>query len=116
MTISPGTINAAPPTSAPTRPRSRQAQKIASCVDAGPGIRLQTAIASSNSRASIQPRFSTTSCRSSRICAGGPPNPMHPIRPHSRNTVASDTEGARETDRILRARDIVPSELTATSP
>ena len=95
MTISPGTMNAAPPTRAPSRPRSRQAQKIASCVEAGPGSTLQTAIASSNSRASSQPRRSTHSCRSSLICAGGPPNPMHPIRPHSRSTVHSDTGTSR---------------------
>ena len=55
MTISPGMMNAAPPTRAPARPRSRQAQKMASWVEAGPGIRLQTAMASSNSRASSQP-------------------------------------------------------------
>ena len=50
MTMSPGTMNAAPPTRAPSRPRIRQAQKIVSWVDAGPGSRLQTATASSNSR------------------------------------------------------------------
>ena len=54
ITTSPGTMNAAPPTSAPGRPRIRQAQKIASWVDAGPGSRLQAAIASSNSCASTQ--------------------------------------------------------------
>ena len=87
-------MNAAPPISAPARPRSRQAQKMASWVEAGPGIRLQTAMASSNSRASSQPLRSTHSWRSSRMCAGGPPNPMQPIRPHSRSTVASGTGAA----------------------
>ena len=93
-------MNAAPPMSAPARPRSRQAQKMANCVEAGPGSRLQTAIASSNSRASSQPRRSTHNWRSSRIWAGGPPNPMQPIRPHSRSTVASGTRtvGVRAAD------------------
>ncbi len=95
-------MNPAPPTSAPARPRSRQAQKMASCVEAGPGIMLQTAIASSNSRASSQPRRSTTSCRSSRMCAGGPPNPMQPIRPHSRSTVGSGTCGTSGLDSSTR--------------
>jgi hypothetical protein len=85
-------MKAAPPARAPARPRSRQAQKMASSVEAGPGIRLQTAIASSNSRASSQPRRSTHSWRSSRMCAGGPPNPRQPIRPHSRSTVLSGTD------------------------
>ena len=88
MTISPGTMNAAPPTSAPSRPRTRHAQKMASSVEAGPGSRLQAAIASSNSVESSQPRWSTHSLRSSAMCAGGPPNPIQPIRPHSRSTVA----------------------------
>ena len=93
MTIRPGRMNPAPPTSAPARPRSRQAQKMASWVEAGPGIRLQTAIASSNSRASSQPLRSTHSWRSSLMCAGGPPKPIQPIRPHSRSTVPSATRG-----------------------
>ena len=88
-------MNPAPPASAPARPRSRQAQKMASWVEAGPGIRLQTAIASSNSVSSSQPLRSTHNCRSSRMCAGGPPNPMTPIRPHSRSTVHSETSGTR---------------------
>jgi hypothetical protein len=67
MTIRPGTMNAAPPASAPSLPRTRQAQKIASSVEAGPGSRLQTAIASSNSVASSQRRSSTHSLRSSAI-------------------------------------------------
>ena len=87
ITTRPGTMNAAPPASAPGRPRTRQAQKIASWVEAGPGSRLQAAIASSNSRASSHRLSSTHSLRSSAMCAGGPPNPMQPIRPHSRSTV-----------------------------
>ena len=50
--MSPGTMKARPPASAPGRPRTRQAQKMASSVEAGPGSRLQAAMASSNSRAS----------------------------------------------------------------
>ena len=61
-----------------------------SWVDAGPGSRLQVAIASSNRLACIQPRRSTTSSRSSAMWAGGPPNPSTPIRPHSRATVSKD--------------------------
>ncbi len=76
----------APPTRAPETPRRRQAQKMASCVDAGPGSRLVAAIASSNSAADSQRLRSTHSSRSSAICAGGPPKPKHPIRPHSRAT------------------------------
>ena len=86
---SPGTMKQAPPTSAPMRPRSRQAQKIASWVDAGPGRRLQAAIASSNSRGSSQLRRSTQSWRRRAMWAGGPPKPMQPIRPHSRAIVSS---------------------------
>ena len=86
MMISPGTMKARPPTTAPSRPRTRHAQKIASSVDAGPGRRLQAAIASSNSAASSQPSRSTHSRRKRAIWAGGPPNPVTPIRPHSRST------------------------------
>src|SRR4051812_44396330 len=57
---------------------------MASCVEAGPGSRLHAEIASSNSCASSQQRLSTQRRRSSAMCAGGPPNPMQPIRPHSR--------------------------------
>jgi len=87
MRISPGTMKARPPTTAPSRPRTRHAQKIASSVEAGPGSRLHAAIASSNSAASSHPRLSTHSRRSSAMCAGGPPNPVTPILPHSRRTV-----------------------------
>jgi hypothetical protein len=97
MTISPGTMNAAPPIAAPARPRSRHAQKIASWVEAGPGSRLHAAMASSNSGASSHWRRSTHSSRSSLMWAGGPPNPMQPIRPHSRMIVARDTCGGRVT-------------------
>ena len=87
MQASPGRMKASPPASAPTRPRTRQAQKMASSVEAGPGSRLHAAMASSNSCASTHRLRSTHSCRSSAMCAGGPPKPTHPIRPHSRTTV-----------------------------
>ena len=93
MMIRPGTMKHSPPISAPTVPRSRQAQKMASWVEAGPGIRLQAATPSSNSLAGSQPRSSTQSWRSSAMCAGGPPKPMQPIRPHSRTIVRSETAG-----------------------
>src|SRR5215218_5497936 len=69
---------------------------MASCVEAGPGRSWHAALASSNSRASSQPRRSTTSSRSSATCAGGPPNPISPRRPHSRTTVASGTRTGRD--------------------
>ena len=94
MQTSPGTMKARPPTSAPSRPRTRQAQKMASWVEAGPGSRLQAPMASSNSCASSHCLRSTHSRRSSAMCAGGPPKPMQPIRPHSRSTVARLTPGA----------------------
>ena len=46
-------MNDKPPTTAPSRPRTRHPQKIASWVEDGPGSRLQAAIASSNSTSSI---------------------------------------------------------------
>ena len=49
MTIRPGTMKHRPPTTAPIGPRSRQAQRMASCVEAGPGRRLVAAMPSSNS-------------------------------------------------------------------
>src|SRR5215211_6737798 len=64
---------------------------MASCVDAGPGRSWHAAFASSNSRASIHSRRSTTSSRRSAMCAGGPPKPISPRRPHSRSTVRSGT-------------------------
>ncbi len=81
----------APPTSAPSGPRSRHAQKIASWVEAGPGSILVAAMPSSNSAAEIHPRCSTHSVRSSAMWAAGPPNPMQPMRPHSRAIVSSGT-------------------------
>src|SRR5690606_36951173 len=65
--------------------------------DAGPGSRPHAAFASSNSRASSHRRRSTTRSRSSATCAGGPPNPTTPMRPHSRNT--STRPGRALTDR-----------------
>ena len=81
----------APPTRAPTGPASRQAQKIASWVEAGPGSRFVTEIPSSNSSADSQPRLLTHSSRSSAMWAGGPPNPMQPIRSHSLTMVPRPT-------------------------
>ena len=80
-----------PPRTAPTGPRSRQAQKMASCVEAGPGRRLVVAMPSSNSLASIHPRSSTHIRRSRAMWVGGPPNPIQPRRVHSRAMVPSDT-------------------------
>src|SRR5690242_2177517 len=108
MTISPGTMNAAPPASAPGRPRSRHAQKIASWVEAGPGSRLQAAIASSKSCASSHPRRSTHSSRSSLMWVGGPPNPMQPMRPHSRKIVTSDTRPASGGSRVASGAAVSP--------
>src|SRR4051812_4717479 len=84
----------APPTSAPATPLSRQAQKIASCVEAGPGSRVVAAIASSNSRSLSHARRWTHSLRRSAMCAGGPPKPIQPMRPHSRATTRSGTGSA----------------------
>src|SRR5664280_290319 len=53
MRATPGTMKQTPPRMAPTVPRSRQAQKIASWVEAGPGRRLVAAIPSSKSLASV---------------------------------------------------------------
>src|SRR4051812_19948657 len=47
------------------------------------------AFASSNSPGLSQPRRSTTSRRSSAMCAGGPPKPVTPMRSQSRATVPS---------------------------
>ena len=94
MSTIPGAMKQIPPSTAPTGPRSRQAQKIASCVDAGPGRRLVVETPSSNSLASIQWRCSTHSRRSSAMCVGGPPKPMQPSRSHSRAMVASETRDA----------------------
>ena len=61
----------APPTSAPGRPRNRQAQKTASCVDAGPGRRLVAATASSNSTSSIH-RALDRAAAAKRCARAGP--------------------------------------------
>src|SRR5262249_52134411 len=96
MATSPGTMKAAPPTIAPNGPPTRQAQKIASCVEAGPGNRLQAATASSNSCAVSQPSRSTHSSRSRAMCAGGPPKPVEPMRPHCTATSARRDGGATQ--------------------
>ena len=88
-------MNASPPTIAPTGPPTRRAQKIASCVEAGPGRRLHAAIASSNSFSPSQCRRSTTSRRSRAMCVGGPPKPVTPIRSHSRAIVAGQSRAGR---------------------
>ena len=91
MSRSPGRMKHNPPRRAPADLRSRQAQKIASCVEAGPGRRFVVAMASSNSLASIHSRSSTHKRRRRAMCAGGPPNPIHPKRSHSRAMVRSST-------------------------
>src|SRR5262249_34191735 len=96
MATSPGTMKAAPPTIAPNGPPTRQAQKIASCVEAGPGNRLQAATASSNSCAVSQPSRSTHSSRSRAMGAGGPPKPVEPMRPHCTATSARRDGGATQ--------------------
>ena len=91
ISTSPGTMKHSPPRRAPAGPRSRQAQKMASWVDAGPGSRFVVAMASSNSFASIHCRSSTQRRRSNAIWVGGPPNPMQPRRSHSLTIVGSAT-------------------------
>ena len=54
ITVTAGTMKHRPPTTAPGGPARRRAQKMHSCVDAGPGSRLQAPTASSKSRGSIQ--------------------------------------------------------------
>ena len=67
-----------PPRIAPGADRSRHAHRIASCVEAGPGSRFVTAMASSNSDAGPStPARSTQSRRNRAIWVGGPPKPMH---------------------------------------
>src|SRR4051812_50140624 len=60
------------------------------------------------------------------MCAGGPPNPMHPIRPHSRRTidsrgraapaaiVRSGAGGLEQLDRV--ARRVVDQDLLPARP
>ena len=93
MMTRPGTMKQTPPRIAPAGPRSRQAQKMASWVEAGPGSRLQAASPSSKSSGGSHCWSVTHSLRSSAMCAGGPPNPTQPIRPHSRAIVVSGTGG-----------------------
>ncbi len=83
----PGRMKQSPPRIAPVHPLRRQAQKIASWVDAGPGRRLVVATASSNSTEPSQPCCSTQSSRNMLMWVGGPPNPVQPMRPHSRTMV-----------------------------
>ena len=47
------------------------------------GAAEQAAFASSKARASIHPFLRTIRSRSRLMCAGGPPNPIRPIRSHS---------------------------------
>jgi hypothetical protein len=61
MMTRPGTMKQTPPTIAPAAPRSRQEQKIASWVEAGPGSRFVAAMPSSNSGAGSHRRLSTHS-------------------------------------------------------
>ena len=91
MITKPGRMKHTPPTSAPTVPRSRHAQKIASWLDAGPGSRFVAAMPSSNSGSDNQARSRTHSARSIAMCVGGPPNPVTPMRNHSCAIVASGT-------------------------
>jgi hypothetical protein len=84
MMMRPGTMKPMPPTIAPSGPASRQPQKIASWVDAGPGSSDVAAMPSSNSASDSQAFRCTHSRRSSAMCAGGPPKPVIPIRVHSR--------------------------------
>ena len=60
-------MKASPPTTAPVVPATRQAQKIASWVEAGPGRRLTAARASSKSRPPSQRLRSTHSSRSNEM-------------------------------------------------
>ena len=50
-----------------------------------------------------QPRRSTHSSRSSAMCAGGPPKPMQPIRPHSRSDRCAAPARGCQGHRRLRA-------------
>ena len=91
MMARPGRMKQTPPSIAPAVRRRRHAQKIASCVEAGPGRRFVEAIPSSNSSGPIHPFSSTQRRRSSAMWVGGPPKPMNPSRAHSFAIVDSDT-------------------------
>jgi hypothetical protein len=73
LTDSPATVDVI--ARAAIRARTRQAQKSASWVEAGPGSRLHGGDRVLDSRASSQPRGSTHRARSRAMWAGGPPNP-----------------------------------------
>ncbi len=92
MATSPGTMKHTPPTTAPRVPPSRQAQKMANWVEAGPGSRLVAAIPSSNSVGDSHWRSVTHSRRSMAMWVGGPPKPRTPIRPHWRAMVPGPTD------------------------
>ncbi len=93
MMTRPGAMKQTPPTMAPIGPASRQAQKIASWVEAGPGSSDVAAMPSSNSASDSQEFCWTQSRRSSAMWAGGPPKPVTPIRLHSRAMTARPTCG-----------------------
>ena len=119
MRTRPGRMKAAPPSRAPRTPRRRQAQKIAIWVEPGPGSRLVAAIASSNCSALSQPRRVTQRSRKRATCAGGPPKPIAPIRPHSFTTSASfgaagATEGDDDSPRTRRR--LLRRSVTLTKP
>ena len=59
-------------------PRRRQAQRMASWVEAGPGSRLVTEIPSSNSRALNQPRSSDAEPSQGRDVGRRPPEASNP--------------------------------------
>ena len=82
----PGRTKPSPPMTARAGPRSRQAQKMASWVEAGPagGCKRRSR---SRTLPGAQPdgcRWLQRSTQERDIGAGGPPKPMQPIRPHSR--------------------------------
>src|SRR4051812_14544160 len=96
MATSPGRMNASPPTTAPAGPRTRQAVKIASSVEAGPRSRLQAAIAASTSPAESHARPATTSSRRRAMGGGGPPKPRQPMRaPSPRTAPRGSTTSSR---------------------
>ena len=81
-------MNAAPPTIAPARPRhppravDRELGRGRSGQQVARGDRVLELV-----RRDPAALRSTHSSRSSAMCVGGPPNPMQPMRPHSRDTV-----------------------------
>ena len=99
ITTRPGTMKHSPPTSAPAGPRRRQAHRMASWVEAGPGQQVGGGDPVLELLGDSQPRRSTHSARSSAMWAGGPPKPMQPIRPHSRAMVPRPTWCGRRVPR-----------------